>query len=458
MNKLYAHLPAFAQNLAISIYGWYWKQRRFGGSFEKYVRKYNTQERWNKNQWEKYQTLELRRLLSHANRNVPFYQDLFSKIGLNECDIINFSLDDLSSLPILEKEELRLFGKSKLLSNSIDRRGSFFSSSGSTGTPISVYYSVDFHRKISALMETRVRQWAGVTKNDPRAMIGGRRVVANSIDKGPFYRYNFSEKQIYFSAYHISKKTVEDYYNGFVKYNPKYITGYASGIFYLASLFNEVGINEIRLKCAITSSEKLTKKMRTTIEQAFNCPVFDSYSGVENCGLISQHPNGNLYLSPESGILQIVDSNDHIIKSDKPGDALFTGLLNFDQPLIRYRIGDVISISNEIESASEIQMPIVKDIIGRIEDKIEGPDGRVMSRFHSVFINCPNIKRGQIIQNSISEFEIRVESDYALKHDEVEEMINVMKSQLGDIHVEVKRVDQIPTTKNGKFKAVVRKI
>ena len=69
----------------------------------------------------------------------------------------------------LEKEDLRKHGTTSLLSTK-RTRGRFYSSSGSTGTPTSIFFSKDVHRKWSALYEARVRNWAGVNYKMRRGM------------------------------------------------------------------------------------------------------------------------------------------------------------------------------------------------------------------------------------------------------------------------------------------------
>ena len=52
----------------------------------------------------------------------------------------------------------------------------FYSSSGSTGTPTSIYYSNRFHQTWSAAFEVRIREWAGIDRFTARGMIGGRKI------------------------------------------------------------------------------------------------------------------------------------------------------------------------------------------------------------------------------------------------------------------------------------------
>ena len=65
-------------------------------------------------------------------------------------------------------------------------------------------------------------------------MIGGRRVLPSGDSEPPFYRYNFFEKQTYFSAYHIGPSTVKDYLAGMIDTGVQYMTGYAMSNYFLA--------------------------------------------------------------------------------------------------------------------------------------------------------------------------------------------------------------------------------
>ena len=240
-DKIYSHSPIFLQNIGISVFGYKWKKRRFGGIFKEQVKLFKERESFTKQEWQDYQTLELRKLLTHAFETVPFYREKYSKFGFTIDALKKFELQDLHTLPFLTKQELRQFGTSSLVSSIREPGGSFFSSSGSTGTPVKILYSHAFHQKISAAMEARVRNWAGVTYEMPRGMIGGRRIISDASNRPPFYRYNLFEKQTYFSAYHISKNNVHDYLEGIKKNKVSYMTGYAMSNYLLASMLREAG-------------------------------------------------------------------------------------------------------------------------------------------------------------------------------------------------------------------------
>jgi phenylacetate-CoA ligase len=454
-DKIYPKLPLFAQNLAISIFGYFWQKRRFGGVFDSELIEFRNREKFTAQQWENYQTQELRKLIISAFVNVPLYNEKYSKAGFCLNDFENFELADLSKLPYLEKDELRLFGTTTLLSLKKDKKGVFFSSSGSTGTPTRIYFSETMHQKWSAAFESRIRNWANLSIKDARGMIGGRRVISMADAKPPFYRFNSFERQVYFSAYHINAKNAIDYLEGMQKHHIKYMTGYAMSNYLLARFVEQSGLKAPKLQAVITSSEKLTQEMRDTFKRVYDCKTYDSYSGLEACGLISECEFGKLHVSPDVGYIEFIKDDGSYALPGESGEMICTGFLNYDQPLIRYRIGDVAKLSLNQTCECKRTMPIVEEIIGRTEDVITGADGRKMVRFHGVFLDIPSIVEGQIIQHSLTGFEIKVVLNKQLTNEEKQCMHERMESQLGNVDVTINEVDSIPRMPSGKFKAVI---
>lgn len=456
LEKIYKFLPVWVQNLGVSAYGYTWQKRRFGGVFDEELKKFKERENYSYQQWHNYQTQQLRKILVHAFETVPFYHEKYSKAGFTANDLKNFELSDLSKLPYLEKDELRQFGKTTLMSSKKLPDGNYYASSGSTGTPTSIYFSKNMHQKWSAGFEARIRHWAGVNRKNSRGMIGGRRVLPEGQGKPPYYRYNFIERQVYFSAYHISKNTATQYLKGMQKYGIDYMTGYAAANFILARFLEEQNLS-YPLKAVITSSEKLTQEMRDTFAKVYDCKTYDSYSGVEACGLVSECEEGSLHISPDMGIFEFIDAEGNPAKYGEMAEVVSTGILNYDQPLIRYRIGDMMKTSESICGCGR-NMPVIEEIVGRVEDTVVGIDGREMVRFHGIFIDIPNITEGQIIQHTYSEFEINVGAPNGLTQNDKELVVKRMKSQLGEVKVQINELESIPRTANGKFKAVVSKV
>ena len=453
-DKIYPLLPVFLQNIGISIFGYTWRKRRFGGVFQQELNACRIREKYSRAEWEQYQTIELRKLLLHSFDTVLFYREKFAASSITRDALENYTLSELKQLPFLTKEDLRNFGESTLISSSEEKGAEFYASSGSTGTPTRILFSSNMHQKWSAAFEARIRNWAGVHNQMARGMIGGRRVVPDGQAKPPFFRYNQMENQVYFSAYHISPNHVANYVSAMWKYKVEYMTGYAVSNYLLALFIQQAGLKAPPMKAVITSSEKLTQEMRTTLEQVYACKVYDGWSGVEACALVSECEEGSLHISEDVGIIEIVDEAGKEVMEGMSGEVVCTGLLNYAQPLIRYKIGDRMTKGIGTCSCGR-EMPLIKEIDGRIEDVVIGPDGRQMVRFHGIFVGIPTIERGQIIQHALDRIEVKIQNRIPLSEDEKASIQKRMKSQLGNVEVVIEEHASIPQTSNGKFKAVI---
>jgi len=453
-ETIYKNLPVALQNLAVSCYGRSWYKRRYGGIFSEQLALFKDREFYSKTDWENYVNEQLRKMTFHAIENVSFYKEKFKECGISENSLANISVHTIGLLPMLEKDELRQFGETKLLAYKREKKGVFFASSGSTGTPSKIFLSHAMHQRWSAAFESRIRHWAGVDMNTPRGMIGGRRVLPEGEAKPPFFRYNFVEKQVYFSAYHIAASTANNYLKAFYKHHIQYMHGYAMSNYFLARFFDELKLQPPPLKAIITSSEKLTQEMRDTFLKVYQCKSFDSWSGVEANALISECEHGSLHVSPDVGWIEIIDEDGKPCPPGKAGEVVCTGFLNYDQPLIRYRIGDIMKWSDKSCRCGR-SMPVIEEIVGRLEDVVIGSDGREMVRFHGLFVGLKSVFEGQVIQHTLTDLEIKVVAVNGLLKTDEELIRKRLESQLGHVDLILSVVDHITRTSNGKFKAVI---
>lgn len=453
LDSIYKKLPTIAQHAAVSIYGLYWRQLRFGSGYRKFVEKYSERELYTNTQWEEWQSNCLRSILPLCSNHVPYYRENWSNSQ------VRAAVDgDLTALPLLEKEPIRSAPKSFLREDMHPLRPQIFLTSGTTGTPISSYYTISELRQSLALREVRSARWAGVSFALPRATFSGRLVEPNPDSKGPFYRYNAAEKQAYLSAFHLRPDTANQYVDALHRHNIQWGTGYAVSFYILGRFILDNNIPAPNLKAIITTSEKLTPEMRMVIEEAFGCKIFEEYSTVENAIFASECEQGRLHVSPDVSVVEILHPDGTPCKSGEPGEVVVTTLSRTYQPLIRFRLGDVAMWDAEPCPCGR-QMPIIKEVVGRIEDIIVGPDSREMVRFHGVFTNQPNILEGQIIQESLEEIQVKVVTLDGFGKPDIDDIISRVKTRIGEnVNVTVVPVKEISRTKAGKFQAVISRI
>lgn len=449
---IYPKLPVFGQHLAVSFYGLYWRRLRFGPGYSKFLDEYLIREDFNCQEWENWQNKKLDQVLKAA-RATPYYSDNWTELQ-KKAAISNNFLD----LPLLEKEPLRSFPRAFIRSDIHPRRELSFHTSGSTGTPIKSIWTIPEIRSSIALREARSARWADVSFNDPRATFSGRMVEPDPESFTNIYRYNFVEKQVYFSAFHLKPETAHLYVDALRKHKIQWMTGYAVSYYLLAKYILEQNLQVPDLKALITTSEKLTDSMRKVMEEAFSCKVYEEYSTVENALFASECEHGGLHVSPDVSIIEILRPDGSPCDPGEVGEIVTTCLMRTYQPLIRFRLGDLAAWDPDPCPCGR-QMPVIKEVVGRIEDVVTGPDGRQLVRFHGIFTDQPNIIEGQIIQESLDEFIVKVVPTKVFSQSDVNDVKERMYSRLGPrIHVDVVKVDKIPRSKSGKFRAVISKV
>ena len=460
LEKVYPYVPVWAQNLGISAYGLAWKRERFGGRFDEYVAGFQERDDWGLDQMQDYLTARLRKFLLHALEQVPYYREQWKAAGITAKDLQDCTADDFNQIPITQKEDLRSDPDAFVARNVADREKLHrYHSSGSSGTPIQAVCTADAHRRFIAAREVRSLRWAGCSYKGSRSMIGGRLVIPKGLSKPPFHRFNLAEKQVYFSAYHISPETVASYLEAFNHYRPELLTGYAYSYYILARMMADQGVTlDYEPKALVLSSEKLTPPMKEIMKKSFRARAFEEYGAVENCMLATECEHGNLHSSQDFGIIQLVDGTGGLVQPGMEGRVICTTLQNYAQPLIRYEVGDVAVWSGKECACGRNHLPVIQEIVGRLEDEVIGADGRVLVRFHGIWINMPNVTEGQVVQESLERFTVNLVADDSFNHRDEELIRHRFQERLGPVQVAIQRVDRIPRSERGKFKAVVSKL
>ena len=452
LDTLYARVPVPLQNLMVSGYGVYWHWARFGRGFARLVSEFGEREGFSHSEWARYQEEQFRRLVRVCAAEVPYYASLWTDAQKKSA-----ALSDLQNLPLLEKKPLRE-NPFQFLRQDLRPIPRFrFFTSGTTGTPISSFFTLEDNRKCMALREARSANWAGVSFFEPRATFSGRLVQPDAANETDIYRYNAVEKQVYFSAFHLKPKTAPRYLEALSRHHIRWMTGYAVSFYLLAQYVLDQGLSAPPIKAVVTTSEKLTPGMRKLISEAFNCPVFEEYSTVETALFASECEYGRLHLSPDAGITEILRPDGSPCQAGEVGEVVSTALLNTYQPLVRYRLGDLAAWAPEPCPCGR-QMPVLQEVVGRLEEVVTGPDGRQLVRFHGIFTDQPNIIEGQVIQESLTDFTVKVVGTERFSDRDADDIRSRMRQRLGaGVMIRVERVESIPRTSSGKFQAVISK-
>ncbi len=448
-DKIYAKLPVSGQHAAVSAFGLYWKWLRFGPGFRDAVKQYRHRDHFTAQQWSEWQHERLKTFLADA-LHAPHYAEAW-----NASEQAAAKAGQLSDLPLLEKSLLRDDATRFLRSDLNPRFRTVMRTSGSTGTPIDNHWTWREYRDSRGVREVRSAGWAGVSFSDPRATFSGRFVEPDPNSSGPYHRYNIFERQVYFSAFHLRPETAQQYVDALHRHQTRWLTGYAVSYYLLADLILEMGLRAPEsLQAVITTSEKVTDEMRVVMEKAFGCRVYEEYSTVEHSLFASECEHGSLHVSPDVSVVEILRPDGTPCDPEEPGEVVTTCLMRNYQPFVRYRLGDIAAWSGEPCKCGRA-MPVLKEVVGRLEDVVIGPDGRRLVRFHGVFVDQPHVREGQIIQESLHRIRVKVVPSDGFDEHDIEDIRSRVQQRVGDVEVIVEPVAEIARSKAGKFKAVI---
>ena len=455
MNRLglYHRLPSFMKDIVVSGYGLAQKRRRYGGMFQKFVQQLEESQWYSLEQQKEYQDRKLKLMLIHCSENVPYYRILFNKLDLNPKS--EEPLFILSRLPVLDKQTVRR-NTNQFVADNISKRNILTEhTSGSTGTPLKIYYTEEAHQFNYALGVSRCKSWAGIVKKSRKVMFGGRLVVPISQRRPPYWVNNIPEKQLYCSSYHLSENSFDQYYQRILRFKPQYLMEYTSALHLFANYLIERKLHIPDLKAILTSCETLTKVQRETMEIAYKCKVFDSYSLTEYVNYISECEDQTLHISPEAGIVEILDNCENEVIPGEVGEIISTTLFNFAMPLLRYRTSDM-AVRSAKKCKCGRELPTIEKIIGRIDDIIKTPEGEFVGRLDPVLKGVTNIIETQIIQQSIGNITVKLVPGSGYSNEDGNLLVRNLSDRLGkSILIKLEEVADIPRGPNGKLKTVI---
>ena len=126
-----------------------------------------------------------------------------------------------------------------------------------------------------------------------------------------------------------------------------------------------------------TGGETLTPRVRRAVQEAFGCPVVDSYGASEFLSIASECGHGRLHLNSDWVILEPVDEHGHAVPAGEFGTTtLLTNLANHVQPVIRYDLGDRVALGTQPCTCGSM-LPVI-EVQGRGDDclVLSGADNR----------------------------------------------------------------------------------
>ena len=200
-----------------------------------------------------------------------------------------------------------------------------------------------------------------------------------------------------------AKDRIDALVNALNDFQPDYIHAYATIASLLASEQQE-GCLRIKPSTVVTSAEVLTDTARELIRQAWHIEPFNSYSTTEGALAIECAHRTGMHLFEDLGIFEVVDDHDCPVPDGMPGyKILFTNLYQYVQPVIRYEMSDMMTVT-DAPCPCGCSFRRIVFMEGRNDDIITMVDarGKIVSIppyfFHGPMAKLSQVREYQIIQ------------------------------------------------------------
>lgn len=394
---------------------------------------------------EVFQRVRLEKLLRHAYRTTPYYREL-----------LKTDTPDITQIPPLEKGNIREHLERLCSDHFTERERIKNATGGSTGTPLTFYQDRHYwnQRNLSVYYFDR---WAGWNFGEPQLIIWGTPADIKGNEDWKHRLNTFWRNQYWLNGFQLTDEEMQAAYERMNGCRPQTILAYPSSLYQFARFVFENGLKpRWGLKGIISSAEMLHPHYRTLAEDVFGTKVYNRYGGRE-VGLIAMEcPEGRMHINSRDIYLEIDSPNPYTI----PGEILITQLNNYVMPFIRYRIGDIGMLSDELCPCGN-ELPVLADLFGRSTATFRTRTGTLIhgGYFTQRFYNVTGVNQFQLIQETLRHCVLKLVIDKQWTEETRRYLVQSIQEVLGgDVVVTVEFVKEIPLPTSGKREFTISRV
>ncbi|MCC6194985.1 MAG: phenylacetate--CoA ligase family protein [Burkholderiales bacterium] len=407
---------------------------------------------WSRERLDTWRFERLRALLGHAGTTVPYYRDLFSRIGFDPGAIA--SLPDLARLPFLTKALIR--ANTAALKSEAARHLQRFNTGGSSGEPLVFYLG---HERVShdVAAKRRATRWWGVDIGDPEIVVWGSPIELSTQDRVRALRDRLLRTEL-LPAFEMSAGKLDLYVDRIRQVRPRTLFGYPSALTLIArhARARGVALDRLGIRVAFVTAERLYDEQRQTISEVYGCRVANGYGGRDAGFIAHECPSGGMHITAEDIVVETIGPDGNAVASGEAGEIVITHLATRDFPFVRYRTGDVGVLDTRACPCGR-GLPLVREIQGRTTDFVIAADGTVMHGLAVVYPirDLPGIAAFKVVQETRLRARVTVVPGPGFGAQTEARIVAGLKERLGrDVEVVVERVSEIPVEASGKFRYV----
>lgn len=416
-------------------------------------------ERWTSERIQQLQLNRLQQTIRSAYAHTSYWRELMDEKKIRPDDIN--SLDDLNRFPLLDKNTLRE-RREEMVWREEGKRLQLVRTSGSTNEALEFYTSSTREAHINAA-RMRGHEWLGIRRGEKELYYWGSPVELSKQDRIKHFR-DWLINDGLTNGFEVTPKRLKKNFLQWLNWQPKCIFGYPSTFALTVTMAESMGLDLTALKrrglaAIITTSEMLSDVDRHLISDGFGVPVYDSY-GLREAGLIGHEcDQGTMHCMDEQVILETI--NPETLKpTDGQGELVVTNIVGPAFPVIRYRTGDIVTLSTK-PCACGRNLSRIQISGGRAVEFIVTKTGKWVVGYSFIYIarSVKGIIKFQVIQEKIGEILICLVVDHRFPADGIDQVQKKATQRLGgDDKITVEIVDDIKPARSGKYRPVISKV
>lgn len=447
--KLYEQMPPLMKGAVGTMMRPVPRRMLLGSGFRERLDSLMRSERWTLDELERHQLKLLRTMLEHADRNVPYYHDLFRAKRFDPQSVTD--LGALRRVPVLTKDIIRKEHARLTASNSASFLPGEANTTGSTGRPLDFLLDQQ-NREIEHASVWRHYLWSGISGLDARIASFRGDFVSERTSRA-LWRWDGRIGELTFNTYALERDNIARMVKKLNRFRPEAIRGYPHSLYILSKGMEASGASlTFAPRFIHTSSEQLLSYMRESIEAAFKSKVRDWYGQSEYVISAGECPEGNYHQTMETGIVGLHEDDWGMER------LVGTGLWNMSMPFINYDIGDhVLTGGNDCPCGRKHL--VLLSIEGRVNDVVVTANGVPLSgvgidNFYEKEV-IPTLKEVpeflKLVQEDARRFTVETYRSGGLEDDEAEGIRGSFLALLGhEADITVKVLDKLPEQKKWK--------
>ncbi|WP_292426536.1 phenylacetate--CoA ligase family protein [Methanoregula sp.] len=296
----------------------------------------------------------------------PFYHDRMKEQKVHPDDIKE--LADVTKLPFMFKRDLRDSYPNKIFTATQEELVRYHVSSGTTGKPTVVGYT---QKDLDSWTTSLARGFTAIG-------LGRGDVIQVSYGYGLFtggLGVHYGAERIGATVLPTSVGNTERQIELMQDLEVTAIACTPSYLLHIGEVAEKMGIDikkDTHLKTGILGAEPWTEGMRTRMENWLGIRAYDIYGTSELSGPMfteCTEQNG-FHVWSDIALVEVIDpKTGEQLESGEKGDLTLTMLQKEALPMIRYRIGDISSVDEDVCPCGRTS-PRIKRIQGRVDDML----------------------------------------------------------------------------------------